>query len=73
MAEKSGPSIAIIALCVSIVSLGFSGYQWWYGKSEARILAAIDITKRQSEEKPEDTKKWFDAAKALYRDGVHPV
>ena len=46
MAEKSGPSIAIIALCVSIVSLGFSGYQWWYGKSEARILAAIDITKR---------------------------
>lgn len=43
---KDKPStIAIIALCLSIVTAIFSGFQWWNGQRESRIAAAVDISK----------------------------
>ncbi len=44
MAEKASRT-AIIALCISIGTAGFSIYQWWNGQAEGRISAAIEISK----------------------------
>jgi hypothetical protein len=48
MAERTG-IIAIAALILSIGTAGFSVYQWWSGRNEARISAAIDFSKRRFE------------------------
>ena len=66
MAEKPS-SIAIIALCLSIVSLGFSGYQWWNCQSEARIAAAIEVSKKAASMSRDEVNKLSEAEIALFK------
>jgi hypothetical protein len=45
VAEKPTSTIAVIALFVSISTAGFSFFQWWNSEREARINAAIEISR----------------------------
>lgn len=40
----SSHKIAVISLCIAIVSIMFSGYQWWNGLNDSRISAAVDFS-----------------------------
>lgn len=50
MSERASPT-AIIALCISIGTAGFSAFQWWNNERAARINSAIDISKYYMKEK----------------------
>ena len=51
MKIKTSDVIAIIALVVSLATGLFSFYQWKQADAEARITAAIDVSRKYSEDK----------------------
>jgi hypothetical protein len=38
--------IAIVSLCLSVATGGFTFFQWWNSQREAHIAAAIDISRK---------------------------
>jgi hypothetical protein len=54
MAAKKDP-IAIVALCISIVTAVFSVYQWWNNEKESRVNAAIEISRNNLKDRDERT------------------
>lgn len=49
MSDRASPT-AIVALCISIASACLSLFQWWHAQSEARVVAAIEISRHHSKE-----------------------
>jgi hypothetical protein len=63
MADKPS-GLAIAAFCLTVVNILFSAYQWWNGQSDARMTAAIELSK-QAILSPEEGSKRNKAAIAL--------
>jgi hypothetical protein len=50
---------AVIALCLSAVSVGFSAYTWWNSQREVRVATAVEFSKNFIREVDGDTARAF--------------
>jgi hypothetical protein len=51
--QAKAPTVAIIALCVSLATAAFSVLQWWYNQKATKAAAAVEVSKTYMRERDE--------------------